>query len=60
MNGMLKLRIPGREDPQPFMTAEQYRPFAEMFQEQVRPELDQQRLARIRSEDEARRHLIRH
>ena len=53
-----KLQPLGQAKPQPFMTTEQYRAFAEKFQKQVKPDLDKQREARIRSEEQAKRHLI--
>ncbi|MBI2424372.1 MAG: hypothetical protein HYV27_16190 [Candidatus Hydrogenedentes bacterium] len=53
------LRLSGMEQAKLFMTAQQYRAFTEKFLEQVRPELDKQREARLLSEEAAKRHLVR-
>jgi len=58
MSPELTLQPVGQQQPTSFMTTEQHRIFAEKFQEQVKPDLDKQREARIRSEDAAKRHLI--
>lgn len=58
MSKELKLQSVSQQQPTQFMTADQYRVFAEKFQEQVKPELDKQREARVRSEESAKRHLI--
>lgn len=58
MSHTLKLQLAGQEQPKSFMTAEEYRAFAESFQQQVKPDLDKQREARIRSEEQAKQHLV--
>ena len=54
----LKLQPAGHQQPSSFMTSEQYRAFSERFQQQVKPDLDRQREARMRSEEAAKRHLV--
>ena len=49
--------IPG-EQPKPFMTKKESRDWADRFAERVKPDLDKQRLARMRSEEAARRHMV--
>jgi hypothetical protein len=56
----IKLQPLGLPQPPPYMTPEQYHTFAKNFQEQVRPALDQQRLARIHAEEAAKKYLITH
>jgi len=58
MSKEFKLQPAGDKQPEQFMTAKQYHEFAVQFQKQVKPELDKQRTARIRSEERAKRHLI--
>lgn len=53
-----KLRPPGTPEPKPFMSEEEYRQWAAKFMEAVKPELDEQRRKRARSEEAARRHFI--
>ena len=58
MSDELKLHLPANAKVRRFMTAEQYRAFAEKFQQEVKPDLDRQREARIRSEEQAKRHFV--
>ncbi|MFP4500388.1 MAG: hypothetical protein ACLFTT_05265 [Candidatus Hydrogenedentota bacterium] len=59
MSQETEYELTGMEHSKPFMTPEQYQAFVERFQEAVKPALDRQRDARIRSEEEAKRHLVR-
>lgn len=58
MSKAADLQLSGAEHSKPFMSAEEYRTFAENFRQLVKPILDQQREARIRSEEEAKKHLV--
>jgi hypothetical protein len=58
MSQAMRLKPAGQKKPKKFMSAELYREFVESFQKVVKSDLDKQREARVRSEEESKRHLI--
>jgi hypothetical protein len=58
MTHSLELQPAGEITSRQFMTAGEYREFSEQFQKEVKLDLDKQRDARIRSEEQAKKHLV--